>query len=43
MIFELYTDEQFIKDKQRPYTYDEFVGVKYVDWSNIMQIINYWS
>ena len=33
-------DEQFIKeDKQRPYTYDEFVGVKYVDWSNIIQIV----
>ena len=32
-------DNEFIKVEKKVYTYDEFVGIKYIDWNNVMQII----
>jgi len=32
-------DDSFIKIEKDVYTYDEFVGIKYIDWNNIIQII----
>ena len=33
------SDDEFIKVEKEVYTYDEFVGLKYIDWNNIIQNI----